>query len=320
MALSRKPLTTYSRRSRARTTGKNRAQQSSPLEQLPADQEDVTMTEMTRRMQKRSRRTASTTDDDPHTGDELQIVKRAKNDAAKDSGDDEPSPALLVAPPALRAHTVGQIPSQLQAPEILFCTPHPSFCSEDAMIPSSAARSVRSDKEEFSPLPAARRMLFRTSSRNLKENCDRALGSPFSSRPGSRAASPSAAMMKGRIRKPSHHVKSRTLSAPLDPARLAHAAHGLLATAADNVAGGHLAIQAKQEKHGNSLHHRTGSYPTASSVQVVDDWLAHPTVLPLGGGAILEPSPDHASFFLDAPNESSTPPRKRRATTGGMRI
>ncbi|KAH9933370.1 uncharacterized protein B0H18DRAFT_1208097 [Fomitopsis serialis] len=324
MVLPRKPLTTYSRRSRARTTNTVNTQTSSPLQPLPADKEDVTVTEMTRRMQKRSRQAAYPSPaaaDDPQIGGELQKAKKAKSNDAQVSDDGEPSRAFLALSSALGERVVGQIPSQPTQMSEMFCTPHPSFRSENAMMPS-----VSSGKEQFSPLPAARHMLSRTSSRRLKENRTRALGTPFSSQPGSRAASPAKIKNQGKVQRPYNHAKSRTLSATLDPATLAHAIQDPLATGADNnasicsatIRAQFDATQDKQQRSTHSLHYRTGSIPIVPSIQTTDDWLAHPTVLSKNAG--LEPSPELQSFFLGVPNDASTPPRKRRATTGGVRL
>ncbi|KZT70766.1 hypothetical protein DAEQUDRAFT_165101 [Daedalea quercina L-15889] len=325
MAPPRKPLTTYSRRSRARAASKADDQASSPLQPLPTDMEDVTMTEMARRMQKRSRQSSSIVESGQQIEEGSQKAKKAKNDTAGISEAVQPSPVPYWISSTLSERMTGQLPIQpSQMPETLFCTPCPSFCSEKAMLPSSTAQSVCPEQGDFSPLPAARHMLSRTSSRHLKENCLRALGSPFDSRPPSRITSPSTAQMKekrkgkGKAQRSPPYAKSRTFSVPADPMTMDVGEQGLLVHGERKYETKYAsATQVGQPRTSLNSHHRTGSIPTVSSIQITHNWLAHPAALSKASG--LNASPTHSSFFLDVPNGASTPPRKRRATTG-MRI
>jgi len=90
-----------------------------------------------------------------------------------------------------------------------FQTPYPSAATEQFKLDSSVGQPL--PPEKFSPLPAARRIFSRTSSRNLKENLSRSsrpLASPFHSRPGSVASSPKGKTKNNR--RPL--ISSRTLS------------------------------------------------------------------------------------------------------------
>lgn len=266
------------------------------------------MSEMTRRMQKRSRQAASSiTDDEGRAGEDLQKIKKAKSGVILDSDpldDDEPS-------------TCPPLPQGLGMSDMVFSTPHPPACSDYAMMPSSVPRSAYS---ELSPLPAARHMLSRTTSRHLKENRQHALGSPFSSRPGSHAGSPSMTQRKGtgkgKIQKPSRHVKSRTLSVP-GTTRIVNAAPALHPVSATDTTIEDVTTHQRPPAIGLATHHRTGSIPIVSSTQA-DDWLVHSATL--HKNVTIGASPTHSSFFFDVPNEASTPLRKCRATTGDMRL
>lgn len=323
MTLSHRPLTTYTRRSRARAASKANRQTSSPLEPLPAGTEDVTVTEMTRRMQKRSRQAlSSVTDDEGRAGEDLQKLKKAKSGVVLDSTVPDFPTAVNAAGPfdVDQSSTGPPLTQRLGGSDMVFCTPRPPACSDYAMMPSSVPRSAYSEQGELSPLPAAHHMLSRTSSRHLKENRLLALGSPFSSRPGSRAASPSMIQKKGKgkgkTQRPLRHVKSRTLSVP-DTSRIVTAAQVLHPVPASDSTTEDVNAHQRPSASGFAAHHRTGSIPTVPSTQA-DDWLAHSASL--HRNITIGASPTHASFFFDVPDEASTPPRKRRATTGGMRI
>ena len=323
MALSHKPLTTYTRRSRARAANKSNRQASSPLEPLPAGTEDVTVTEMTRRMQKRSRQAASSiTDDEGQTEEALQKLKKPKSGMVLDSNVLHFPATVNAAAPfdADQSNACPPLSQRLGKSDMVFCTPRPPACSDYAMMPSSVPRPVYSEQRELSPLPAAHHMLSRTSSRHLKENRLLALGSPFSSRPGSRAASPGMTQKKGKgkgkTQRPLRHVKTRTLSVP-DTSRIVTAAQVLHPVPASGTTTEDVNAHQRPSASGLAAHCRTGSIPTVSSTQA-GDWLAHSAKL--HKNITIGASPTHASFFFDVPDEASTPPRKRRATTGGMRI
>lgn len=273
------------------------------------------MTEMTHRMQKRSRQAASSnTDDEGLAGEDLQKLKKAKS-----GGPNVPySPATLNAPGPLDVDKSSTCLSQGPGKsDMVFCTPRLPACSDYAMMPSSVPRSAYS---ELSPLPAAHHMLSRTSSRHLKENRQHALGSPFSSRPSSRAASPFMAQGKGKgkgkTQGPSRHVKSRsTLSVP--DTRTVNAARALHPVSASDTTTEDVTTHQRPPASGLAAHHRTGSIPNVSSTRA-DDWLAHSATL--HKDITISASPTHSSFFLNVPNDTSTPPQNRCPTTSAMRL
>ncbi|KAG2142820.1 uncharacterized protein EDB93DRAFT_1292199 [Suillus bovinus] len=177
--MARKPVkVTYAhKRGRANAAAKL---MSSPLEALPPDRDDITRSEMSRRMLKRSRGVANEDDDTVRL--KGHVVKRAKKTVASD------------------------IP-EAEAGVDVFQTPFPSA---EYVHSSSVTRPLV--PEEFSPVPNVNRILSRTSSRNLKENSPSlSLASPFHSRP----SSPHTGLTtkaKARSSRIPLHLKSRTLS------------------------------------------------------------------------------------------------------------
>ncbi|OJA21201.1 hypothetical protein AZE42_01378, partial [Rhizopogon vesiculosus] len=154
---------------------------SSPLEDLSVDR-DITRSEMSRRMLKRSRQISH--EDDEQMRNKDHPVKRARK-------------TVQVAHPDV-------LPG---ADIITFQTPFPSA---EYIHPSSVTRPLV--PEDLSPVPHARRIDPRTSSRNLKENSS--LASPFHSRPSSPHSPPTS-----KVKEPLHrvplHSKSRTLPGAL---------------------------------------------------------------------------------------------------------
>ncbi|GBE86537.1 hypothetical protein SCP_0904160 [Sparassis crispa] len=199
------------------------------------------------------------------------------------------------------------------------------------MLPSSASQPVA--PETFSPLPVSRFLLSRTSSRNLKENSSRIgtrlLASPFSSRPGSRTSSPKAGAKTKATKRPTFHSKSRTLSNStfkhsintnssisgpradiLDPSV------GVSGSFYSNTPS--TASIPDKPKASSTLHIRTGSIPSVPSHQDFSQtWLVPPQKLSRSPPPV---DPEHPSFFTHVPNQMSTPPRKRRATTGAWQL
>ncbi|KAG1776606.1 hypothetical protein EV702DRAFT_1107726 [Suillus placidus] len=153
---------------------------SSPLEDLPPDRDDITRSEMSRRMLKRSRGVAHEDDDTVRL--KGRVVKRARQAVQSDAPEAE---------------------ADIDA----FQTPFPSA---EYVHSSSVTRSLV--PEEFSPVPNVKRILSRTSSRNLKENSTSLpLASPFHSRPSSPHTG-STTKAKARSSRIPLHLKSRALS------------------------------------------------------------------------------------------------------------
>jgi hypothetical protein len=175
---------TYARkRVRAKATAKLT---SSPLEVLSPHRDDITRWEMSRRMLKRSRR-ISHEDDDQIRINPL-AVKRARR--------------------TLQASEPDHL--QVGANINVFQTPFPST---EYIHPSSFTRPL--SPEHISPVPHAKRIFSRISSRNLKENnTSIPLASPFHSRPSS-PHSPPASKAKPPLYHLPLHSKSRTLPGAL---------------------------------------------------------------------------------------------------------
>ncbi|OAX41026.1 hypothetical protein K503DRAFT_798308 [Rhizopogon vinicolor AM-OR11-026] len=179
--MARQPVkVTYAhKRGRAKAAAKLT---SSPLEDLSTDRDDITRSEMSRRMLKRSRQISH--EDDEQMRNKNHPVKRARK-------------TVQVAHPDV-------LPG---ADIITFQTPFPSA---EYIHPTSVTRPLV--PEDLSPVPYARRIVSRTSSRNLKENSS--LASPFHSRPSS-PHSPPTSKAKERLHRVPLHSKSRTLPGAL---------------------------------------------------------------------------------------------------------
>ncbi|KAI0731380.1 hypothetical protein C8Q76DRAFT_359678 [Earliella scabrosa] len=320
---SRRPLTTYSRRrGHRRKASDHNATQSSPIRSLSPDADDVSFAVMANRMNKRARLVSRSTDSQAGFS-ESSVPKAAEDRPSKRqkaqpilSDDDSPMGDYMR---DRRAPT----PSQ-------FCTPQVSMPSDQSMAHSSGTRPTPAP-DQLSPLPVARRILSRTSSRNFKENAgQRRLASPFSSRPGSRASSPDKAS-RGSRKRTAKHVKSRTLSqsGPLrekvvdrnlvQPLQQTSPQLSLLAPAA-----------APNELHAKpniSIHNRSSSTPSLQPVldqMCSEAWLVPPKALSRSlvtaqtatGTDPQDAVTAHASFFEDEPMHISTPRRKRSATVG----
>ena len=152
---------------------------SSPLEVLPADVDDITRTQMVRRMLKRSRRVALAEQLQDKNMEYLRehVAKRIK-------------------------HSGGHF-SSFETP---FSSPQPAVAQPP-------------EPEQLSPVPRAKRTIGRTTSRKLKENdftSSRTLDSPFDSRPGSTTSSPrkhkDRARLSGRVLRYMRNKLERTSS------------------------------------------------------------------------------------------------------------
>jgi len=284
---------TYSHK-RRRVQNPSKKLLSSPLEVLPPDMDDLTRTQMARRMLKRSRRVA--------LSEQLEDknVEHIREHLAK------------------RIKRTQERVSNVETTEVAF-----DMSSQDDFTfqtPFSSSQSVHESAvenppvpEQFSPVPAAKRIMSRTSSRNLKENSTHSqiLASPFSSRPGSAAPSPRKHKGKERssrrVSRISLHAKSRTLS-------------GVFKENTRQVLRKDSTVSLKDMDRGPSPRHiKHRRYPSSPSTSYMrsqfahEDWIAPPKVLPRTFGGYSEiPSPSgsvhsNSSFYIDQPQSCSTP-------------
>ncbi|PCH44427.1 hypothetical protein WOLCODRAFT_165139 [Wolfiporia cocos MD-104 SS10] len=279
---------------------------------------------MTRRMKKRSRQTSrSGTESTEDSGAanrskaDMQRGKRARVEVKLTEGKLPSSGSLSPTGPALEDLPISLYP-QPHDTEMLFFTPRPKTSSNHATSPGSVTH-IAPPGDDLSPIPAARRFLSRTSSRNLKENSNR-LASPFTSHPSSRAGSPTKSKPKKKIQRSTFHTKSRTLSVALDPTALNQNVNFNQSSSAGILAQAQ-AKKAQSSKSDTMTHTRTGSIPIIPSLQDLssDPWLVNPGSFTRYREE-LDSDIEHPSFFFDVPLGISTPPRKRRATTGVLRM
>ncbi|KZT09853.1 uncharacterized protein LAESUDRAFT_462677 [Laetiporus sulphureus 93-53] len=309
-----KPLRTYAhRRSRAKAACRDDARSSSPLEPVPPGTENMSLLEMTRRMQKRSRQTTASADggEDDGTSQQNKRTKRSPQVGPLDHKPSDCPPCFFVPEETMQ-----------------YCTPRPVLPSEKPMQPSSTAKIFPAEPE-FSPLPVVKSMLSHTSSRILKENKHR-LASPFHSRPNSRPASPmhqSRKQVQGKAQRPPFHSKSRTLSTALDPWTLRQEQKPITdvnatmtTTMSTNSNEAFSTASSSRHKQASAAHIRTGSIPAMPTTRNPESmtWLVHSKQFEQTMHSAVEA--EHPSFFLDAPIQISTPPRRRRATTDPVRM
>ena len=190
--------------------------------------------------------------------------------------------------------------------DLSYQTPRPL---ESPVKPKNAEQDAL---EQLSPVPIARRMLSRMSSRNLKENrSNRNLASPFSSRPGSRSGSPEKPIQDN-SKRPRLHVKSRTLSSSI----MSNVKNPNPANAFNNNFSGESVATTSTTQQ--IAHARTTSIPTIPSNPLgqisPQAWLVPPKAISRSPIALSVP-PDvneHASFYFDTPIEVSTPARDKK--------
>ncbi|CCM02565.1 uncharacterized protein FIBRA_04668 [Fibroporia radiculosa] len=290
-------------------------QRSSPVKVLPQHKEDVTINEITHRIAKRSHQPVGSSGLEPH---EWRQPKRAKQSPGLDAPRTLPSISSTCSSDDVYSSAFTE--DCLVLAEMLYKTPRPVSPSD------TSVQSQLSEPQDFSPVPIAKRMLSRTSSRNLKENQVCHLASPFSSRPGSRHASPMYAPVRkrGGLQHSRSHVKSRTLSTGLNAAQLIskEKSYSGADTRARVPSSPHSRSQGNNinplsiVKTSGTVHTRTSSIPTKFSVHGYesDPWLVHPKQLTQSAWLDTE----HSSFYLDTPNGISTPLRRCRATTGDL--
>ncbi|KAA1468907.1 hypothetical protein DENSPDRAFT_927731 [Dentipellis sp. KUC8613] len=208
MSSARRP-TTYSHRKK-RSKAQNNVSMSSPLRNT--DSEEIPRSEMSARMKKRARQTINNThfplSQEQDLAEATRKPKRMKRTPA--SQNDHGIHDITLAPaPLLHDFTIPLKGSDIAS--ISFQTPH--HVNPPKKTPSSSSGFALASSalpEPLSPLPRVRRMLSRTSSRNLKENSGsiKSLASPFHSRSASKAGSPK----KKKTKKPAFYTKARTLS------------------------------------------------------------------------------------------------------------
>ena len=328
MPPSSRPLTTYSRRHIRRREADSHATQSSPIRALSPDRQDVAFSVMAGRMNKRARlvsRSNNAADDDVNTTDidastESRPSKRKRSILTLEA----PAPSSS---DYMRDRCL-PMASQIRTPQL-------AIPSEQFMADSPAV-SASVPSERFSPMLVAQRTLSRTTSRNFKENAtqlgSRSLASPFSSRPASRASSPGSAS-RGTRRRPVQHSRTMSqfgaLQEKVVDRNVLQAASGTTGSQIFPITTG-LAEAATQGKSTVQVHHtRSSSTPTlnpALDQLSRENWLipakaalSRPTVAIQSNteSGKADAAAEHASFFIDAPMQISTPPRRRRSSTVG---
>ncbi|KAI0064068.1 hypothetical protein BV25DRAFT_336028 [Artomyces pyxidatus] len=202
-----RPLTTYSKRNRARVF---HSPSSSPLPAV--DQDDITLSEMSRRMKKRARHATVTGLLKRHNSDDpKRSVKRLKH-----TPDITPPEAANDRLSTMMSNTLSTEMATDYLVALKDGSNHLQFRTPFNLSPQTATnpglnQSIVPDR--LSPVPATRRSLSRTSSRNLKENSGiGGLASAFHSRSASKTGSP-----KKKAKKPHFYKKARTLSDAAGP-------------------------------------------------------------------------------------------------------
>ncbi|KAI0294327.1 hypothetical protein B0F90DRAFT_1288950 [Multifurca ochricompacta] len=171
---------------------------SSPIR--ATDNEDLTLTEMTRRMKKRARQSISS----PYSAHDNDLVDSQK-------GFKRPKSTHTVAP-TLSSDSANICSSSIFPLDPLVSlndgTNNLQYQTPFNLSPVGSPAVF----DPMSPVPPARRQLSHTGSRNLKENKNvKRLASPFHSRSASKACSRSGSP-KRKIKKPPFYIKSRTRS------------------------------------------------------------------------------------------------------------
>ncbi|KAI0048747.1 hypothetical protein FA95DRAFT_1678089 [Auriscalpium vulgare] len=297
-AQGRKRLTTYASRKIRHCAFQGAS--SSPLQDI--DREDITISEMSRRMKKRARQAPGRaahldSDDANRKAKKLKPTPNSSSGLGLDS-------------------TLPTLPT-LMSNEYLISlndgTDTFSYQTPFNQSPKSASHSViGSVMDRMSPVPTGRRSLSRTSSRNLKENSNllQSLASPFHSRSASKTGSPTKKNKKGK--KPPFYMKTRTRSDAEPPVERDE----LLVSAS----------AAESPRHKSLLHHcrRTSGSSTAYMLQQVsdEDWFRPAKALsrsPFTDDYVPPdtPLPDWSfsteAFFGNVPRETSTPQKRAAA-------
>ncbi|CDO69646.1 hypothetical protein BN946_scf184851.g34 [Trametes cinnabarina] len=320
-------MTTYARRHTRSRRFSPDASNTSPIRPLSPDAEDISFVIMAERMNKRARLAPSSSKDDLGPGQgEHRPLKRTKS-YTSDSQQLQPFVDDLQGDYMLDgfARTGFQMSTPFQARP-----------SDHCMTASSVGRAPALP-EQLSPLPVAKRIISRTGSRNFRENAgqrvSRSLASPFSSRPGSRAASPDKLARNRR----GMHAKSRTLSqsGALKEKFMDH--NTVVSVPSANVMpsfGGPTSTVAQDtpSKKGDLAHARASSIPTLklpADHLGFEHWLVAPKGIARDPGTAdsarlrvqehaIDADMEHTSFFRDVPVQISTPPRSQRSATVGI--
>ncbi|KAG8215061.1 hypothetical protein J3R82DRAFT_8482 [Butyriboletus roseoflavus] len=142
---------TYAQKRRRRIQDASKKLLSSPLEVLPPEMDDLTRTQMARRMLKRSRRIALAEQLEDKNVEHIRehLAKRIKRTQERVSNVEPTGVPLDMNP----------------QDDITFQTP---FTSSQSVHESAVTEPLV--PEQLSPVPAVKRVMSRTSSRNLKEN------------------------------------------------------------------------------------------------------------------------------------------------------
>ncbi|KAF8836827.1 hypothetical protein BDN67DRAFT_262419 [Paxillus ammoniavirescens] len=302
----RQPVKVTYTHKRKRLHGASRMQ-SSPLDVLPPDRDDITHSEMTRRMLKRSRRAALAEQVQGKNVDHdlirEHLVKRFKH-----ANERAVNGELIV----------DSLDMSLPQDDLSLQTP---FHASEYIHESAVAKPLI--PEQLSPVPVGKRIRSRTSSRNLKENGthSQTLASPFHSRPGSAASSPKR---KGRGRslrasRISLHAKSRTLSGAFKENSRRISRKDSTVSLNDNN---------KHSRERLAKHQRYPSSPSTSYMRsqfARQDWLAPPKAIsrtfdeydgvPSPRGSVHSST----SFLHGGPQSCSTPLVSRPQRWAGMR-
>lgn len=286
---------------RRRVQNASKKSLSSPLEVLPPETEDLTHTQMARRMLKRSRRVALAEQFEDKNVEHIRehLAKRIKHNEERSS----------------KAEPAGAPFDMSLQDDISFQTPF-------SALPSAHESAVTKSRvpEQLSPVPAAKRVqVSRTSSRNLKENSTHShtLASPFRSRPGSAVPSPKH-NGRGRPRR-SLHAKSRTLSGVFkENARRVSRQNSTASLNGTN----------RETRAGYIKHHRYPSSPSTSYMRSQlssEDWIVPPKALSrMFDDCDATTSPgssvhSDASFYTGQPQSCSTPAISRLGKAPDLR-
>ncbi|KAG9309904.1 hypothetical protein JVU11DRAFT_9936 [Chiua virens] len=281
---------------RKRVQAANKAQLSSPLEALPPEMDDLTRTQMARRMLKRSRR-----------------VALAENFEAKDKNVEHIRDHLAKRIKRTQEHISNvdsAVPFNTLSDDLSFQTP---FSTPQSVHDSALPRPPVPD--QLSPVPVAKRVMTRTSSRSLKENGahSQILASPFSSRPGSAAPSPKH-QVKGRssrrVSRIPLNTKSRTLSGVFKENARHVPRKGSTAS---------LKEPNKEPVAARIMRQRYRSSPSTSYMRAQfaqDEWISPPKAISraLDGNELHSPGGSvhsNGSFYTDQPRSCSTPATSR---------
>ncbi|EKM50510.1 uncharacterized protein PHACADRAFT_213433 [Phanerochaete carnosa HHB-10118-sp] len=330
MAFPRPPIT-YARRKSLRAPSSNTLPSltgisSSPLEDLSPSRHDVTLSEMSRRMKKRSRQVTSAKQSAVDLDLTERLAKKLRRPSQSSLYDGvEDALAFTVPSTPVNQHDRSLPLDTQRIYDSLFETPYQLRPSDESLIKSYVEPLASADS--LSPTPVARHMLSRTSSRNLKENSNRLarqrLASPFTSRPVSRNSSPHKTV-KTPGRRPLH-TKSRTLSSSFvnKPVKSASVHKSNDFEKDDAGYDSIFSSTAPGSALSSSAHSRTGSIPAMPS-NLFDhispqEWLVPAKALSRSPPSLEDMELDdwtvkHTSFYLDTPIKISTPPRRRRTT------